>query len=50
MREHEAEAHTQKVANLSAACDTACNLFDRIKAQQSANVDRAAAMAMREVR
>ena len=50
MREHEAEAHNQKVAELSAACNLACNIFDRIKAQQSSNCDTAAAMAMREVR
>ena len=50
LREHESEAHSQKVAQLSAACDSACNKFDQIKAQQSANCDRAAAMAMREVR
>ena len=38
------------MAVLNAACNMACSIFDNIKAQQSANCDRAAAMAMREVK
>ena len=50
VRQIEAEAHGQKVTQLSAACDMACAIFDHIKAQQSANCVTAAAMAAREIK